>query len=232
MTGDSYREELNEVRRILAELAGEIKALKEQQERFAGTPRGGSPQRPTPQEPPSPPRAPRPPRRERGQRGEIPDQVPVVLEGVKAMDNGRFVSLVCYWREGGGQMLSHSEETWEGLRDVSEVQVAQFMSPFSSEQRIGLLKALAEGSQSAGELAEETGLSSGQLYHHLRELASARYLLSPERNSYELTLRGKRALLTVLGLAKSLGSGPVEPNDEGVVIEELGFTGAESRDDV
>ncbi|MEW6724471.1 MAG: winged helix-turn-helix domain-containing protein [Bacillota bacterium] len=153
----------------------------------------------------------------------LPDELPVDLTKAKSDPNGRFVSIVAYWRSGQGEMLTHTEEDWSGLADAPEGIVAQFLAPLGSEQRVALMKVMADGGLTSRELSERTGLSTGQLYHHLRELAAVGYLLTRERNSYELTARGKRVLLVGLALAQSLGRSPVEPSGRGRVVEAAGL---------
>ena len=72
----------------------------------------------------------------------------------------------------------------------------------ASAQKIALLRALlGKDSESAARLGELSGLSTGSLYHHLRELMRASLVRQGGRNQYILTERGQRVLLVVLALA-------------------------------
>lgn len=72
----------------------------------------------------------------------------------------------------------------------------------ASSQKIGLLRALlGKDSESAAALGEATSLSTGSLYHHLRELMRAGLVTQSGRNRYLLTGLGARALLLLLALA-------------------------------
>jgi len=92
----------------------------------------------------------------------------------------------------------------ESILRCSPKRVAKLLSPFSSEQRILILKTLIKGDRSSSELSQETGLEGGQLYHHLKELALAEYIEPKERGIYSLTEKGQMALLTVLAMACTL----------------------------
>ena len=88
--------------------------------------------------------------------------------------------------------------------------IARFLSPFSSEQRIAILRALYEGfieGKTVSELVEETGFEGGQLYHHLRELERANYIeTKEERGRYFISVMGHIALLTVSHMTMVLPS--------------------------
>ena len=72
----------------------------------------------------------------------------------------------------------------------------------ASPQKIALLRALLDkDAESAAALGEVTNLSTGSLYHHLRELMRADLIHQAGRNSYVLTERGVRVLLILLALA-------------------------------
>ena len=92
----------------------------------------------------------------------------------------------------------------ESILRCSPKRVAKLLSPFSSEQRILILKTLIKGDKSSSELSQETGLEGGQLYHHLKELALSEYIEQKERGIYSLTEKGQMALLTVLAMACTL----------------------------
>ena len=72
----------------------------------------------------------------------------------------------------------------------------------ASPQKIALLRALLDKeSESASVLGSQTGMSTGSLYHHLRELMRSNLIHQDGRNSYVLTERGTRVLLILLALA-------------------------------
>ena len=72
----------------------------------------------------------------------------------------------------------------------------------SSPQKVGLLRALlGRSSESAAALGASAHLSTGSLYHHLRDLMHAGLIAQESRNRYTITPRGQRVLLLLLALA-------------------------------
>ena len=72
----------------------------------------------------------------------------------------------------------------------------------SSPQKVSLLRALLSREQeSAAALGAATSLSTGSLYHHLRDLMHAGLIAQAARNQYQITPRGQRVLLLLLALA-------------------------------
>ncbi len=72
----------------------------------------------------------------------------------------------------------------------------------SSPQKVGLLRALlGHPSESAAALGAAAQLSTGSLYHHLRDLMHAGLIAQEGRNRYQITPRGQRVLLLLLALA-------------------------------
>jgi hypothetical protein len=71
----------------------------------------------------------------------------------------------------------------------------------SSPQKVGLLRALlGHASESAAALGTAAHLSTGSLYHHLRDLMHAGLIAQEGRNRYQITPRGQRVLLLLLAL--------------------------------
>ncbi len=72
----------------------------------------------------------------------------------------------------------------------------------SSPQKVALLRALlGHPSESAAALGASAQLSTGSLYHHLRDLMHAGLIAQEGRNRYGITPRGQRVLLLLLALA-------------------------------
>ena len=72
----------------------------------------------------------------------------------------------------------------------------------SSPQKVSLLRALlGREAESAATLGTTTNLSTGSLYHHLRDLMHAALIAQAGRNQYQITPRGQRVLLLLLALA-------------------------------
>ncbi len=76
----------------------------------------------------------------------------------------------------------------------------------SSPQKVGLLRALlGHPSESAAALGASAHLSTGSLYHHLRDLMHAGLIAQEGRNRYQITPRGQCVLLLLLALAAEQG---------------------------
>ena len=97
-----------------------------------------------------------------------------------------------------------------GTHAVTEAQIAKVTDEaaaalgyaLSSPQKVALLRALLlKETESAAALGAAAHLSTGSLYHHLRDLMHADLIKQAGRNQYMLTPRGGRILLVVLALA-------------------------------
>jgi DNA-binding HxlR family transcriptional regulator len=85
---------------------------------------------------------------------------------------------------------------------VEDSQVAKLGYALSSAPKVALLRLLFEGGeQSAAQLGEKAGLTTGSLYHHLRELIYAAVITQESRNRYRLTTLGRRATRLLSTLA-------------------------------
>lgn len=72
----------------------------------------------------------------------------------------------------------------------------------SSPQKVSLLRALlGHESETASALGIAASLSTGSLYHHLRDLMHAGLLGQAGRNRYHITPRGQKTLLLLLALS-------------------------------
>lgn len=89
-------------------------------------------------------------------------------------------------------------DTPETYSNIDDAFVANFLSPFSNDQRVRILKNLLYGPKTAKELMDELALTTGQLYHHLRELAKSGYLKQSQRNVYELRGNVRKLAIVIL----------------------------------
>lgn len=93
--------------------------------------------------------------------------------------------------------------TGDALQEVDTASIARVGYAFSSIPKISLLRLLLEQNQlSASQLGEGAGLTSGSLYHHLRELVHSGVAEQVTRNLYSLTPQGRRLLLAILALTR------------------------------
>ena len=116
------------------------------------------------------------------------------------------VSFAYTYRSGDGAEESESEQLVRqglgALLEPSDSGVARIGYAFSSPQKVGILRALLmSGAQSAAGIGRETNLTTGSLYHHLRELTHAGVIETNARNCYSLTRLGLGTTLLLFAQA-------------------------------
>lgn len=105
---------------------------------------------------------------------------------------------ICHCTLDAEAAWSTVQVTWLGaLREDDSYSTARYCAALANEHRIKILKALAGQEQTTAQLSEFTGLEGGPLYHHLKELITARFVQQRERSCYKITREGLDALLTV-----------------------------------
>lgn len=93
----------------------------------------------------------------------------------------------------------------DGIINIDNGDAARVGQAFGSPQKIALVRVLLQnGPQSGSQLEEKTGLTTGSLYHHLRELMHARVIESETRSRYQLTEMGRQTALVLLVQAARL----------------------------
>jgi DNA-binding transcriptional ArsR family regulator len=98
--------------------------------------------------------------------------------------------------------------TWDEARAVPLEPVARALSALASATRLRIVGELLAGPVSTGELAERLDLpSSGQLFHHLKELLAAGVIHQPIRGRYAIRRQHVVPVLAVLSATTDL-SGP------------------------
>src|SRR5213083_2565777 len=91
-----------------------------------------------------------------------------------------------------------SEDAVPRLLAIPDYKVVQILSVLGSEVRLAMLRALLDAPKTAAELVVELNLSTtGQAYHHLRELERAGYV-EQRGGRYYLQMRLGRVYLTAL----------------------------------
>ena len=112
----------------------------------------------------------------------------------------------------GAVVQEGSEFLWIRQHDVEEVRgtdpatIATVLGSLGSPARLALLTSLVAGPRSRPELQDALGESStGQLYHHLRDLQAAGLIHQPKRGRYELAAHTVVPLLTILAAAGDIG---------------------------
>lgn len=91
----------------------------------------------------------------------------------------------------------------DGLLEIGPDGPAGALAALGHPVRLRLLQAVLRGQRGASELGGVEGLgTSGQLYHHLRELQAAGWLRSAGRGHYEVPPARVVPLLTILAAAQ------------------------------
>lgn len=105
------------------------------------------------------------------------------------------------------------DEAVTKLLSNPDYKVAQILSVLGSEVRLAILRNLLERPKVASEIIAEVGLkTTGQVYHHLRELERAGYIQQRAGGRYQIDMpRGGRVYLAALALAADAGA--EEPED-------------------
>ena len=108
----------------------------------------------------------------------------------------------------------HADRVRENRNCPGEL-IERFFSIFSSRQRVSLMRALLGGeSKTSTMLKEEAGLTEGQFYHHMRELAAADCVLKKGQDQYQLSDSGKILLIIVEAVTCELAKSTLlKPSD-------------------
>lgn len=116
----------------------------------------------------------------------------------------------------GAVKVEGKPHTWWSIRYDEAVtrlltnpdyKVAQILSVLGSEVRLAILRLLLDAPKTAAEIVAELGFkTTGQAYHHLRELERAGYVRQREGGRYHFDLRVGRVYLTALALAADAGA--------------------------
>ncbi len=184
----SLREEVEELKKMVAKLAEEVEALKRSKP-------GGVEKAEV---------------REKAKRPDYVQLIFKVLEDVMGSKQDAGIVFVGGIERKGGRIVDSFFSGVE-LEDVLKVRpsrVVRVVSPLTNENRAKILLSLLEGPKTASELSREIGLGGGPLYHHLRELMLAGYVESPERGRYVLTSSGCIVTRVVAALASVPGVTP------------------------
>jgi len=93
-----------------------------------------------------------------------------------------------------------------------DYKVAQILSVLGSEVRLAILRHLLDAPRTTAEIVSALGLkTTGQAYHHLRELERAGYVKQREGGRYHFDMERGRIYLTALALAAD--GGAAEPEE-------------------
>ena len=125
----------------------------------------------------------------------------------------------------GGMEIDGRPQQWWSIRYGNAVnrlltnpdyKVAQILSVLGSEVRLAILRCVLPGPKTAAEIVSEVNLgTTGQAYHHLRELERGGYVVQ-KSGKWHFDMRRGRVYLTALALAADAGAEEPEESEKGV----------------
>ncbi len=111
----------------------------------------------------------------------------------------------------GGAVAWQIDRRWPDIRALAEDAVADLFAALSNPNRIRIVRELASGSLTTAQLTERLDQpSSGQLFHHLKELLSAGVIHQPARATYAIRRQHVIPLLAALSCAMDLATPNVD----------------------
>lgn len=114
-----------------------------------------------------------------------------------------------------GSYVWQMERPVPGLLQVDDDLVAHTLAALSSPTRVRLLKAVLGGARQTHELQEALGgVSTGQLYHHLKELTAVGLLIQRGRGQYEVPAQSIVPFLAVIAAAYDLAGSPADDGSD------------------
>jgi len=88
-----------------------------------------------------------------------------------------YVSIGRHFDTGKAVMLCSGTGMFSSFDDLNEEGLSAALDVYTNPRRIAILKVLVKGEMTASEISHHTGLQSGQLYHHLSILESAKLII-------------------------------------------------------
>lgn len=129
-----------------------------------------------------------------------------VLEGLGrrlGAEQGGVVYGGRYRHPAGGEVQWQIGRPQQALLDEDWADLAPRLAALGHPVRLRLLQRLLQGVSAVADLAAQPGMgTSGQLYHHLKELESAGWVHGPQRGHYAVRPERIVALMVVLTAAR------------------------------
>lgn len=129
----------------------------------------------------------------------------LVLENQMKREGSKVGLLLAGFNEHPGQpnfYLASTQADFE-KEHVHIEEIDAIASAFSSPQRIAICAELLKGKSTSSELEKNSGLTGGQLYHHLKDLLNAHIVVQDSRGVYRLTTLGLREYMCMAVLART-----------------------------
>ena len=107
----------------------------------------------------------------------------------------------------GGPVAWQMDRPWRDLAGVDPTSIARLLGALGNAQRLRVVQLLVDGPMSTATLtASLEEPSSGQLFHHLKELLAAGLIYQPQRGTYALRQQHIVPILTVISCGLDLAS--------------------------
>ncbi len=140
-----------------------------------------------------------------------------LLEGLEGEGAGEPGSATVVYAGAGpwedGIVAWQMAREWDDVGSAPAEGIARVLSALANATRIRIVAEVLRGPVTTGDLAERLDQpSSGQLFHHLKELLVARLIHQPVRGTYAIRRQHAVPLLAVLSAATDL-AGPASDEE-------------------
>lgn len=111
----------------------------------------------------------------------------------------------------GGVIAWQMDRTWNELTELEPGPIARLLAALGNPQRVKIVQALVHAPATTAELSGRLDEpSSGQLFHHLKELLAAGVVYQPQRGTYAVRQQHIVPLLTVISCGLDLAGPPAD----------------------
>jgi DNA-binding transcriptional ArsR family regulator len=116
----------------------------------------------------------------------------------------------------GTEVMWHMERSWDDVLTQAGEHVARVVSALASATRLRIAGELVSGPVTTGDLAARLDQpSSGQLFHHLKELLAVGVVHQPRRGTYALRPQHVLPVLALLSAKRGVSYGPYDVHTAG-----------------
>jgi DNA-binding transcriptional ArsR family regulator len=149
------------------------------------------------------------PRSQRSGVGDL-DIIKSMIGDLDVTDDSAASGTVSYVGAGtspGGTVAWQMERPWSELVSADPTSIARLLGALGNGQRLRVVQLLVDGPMSTANLTSRLDEpSSGQLFHHLKELLAAGLIYQPQRGTYAILHQHIVPLLTVISCSLDMTS--------------------------
>jgi DNA-binding transcriptional ArsR family regulator len=107
----------------------------------------------------------------------------------------------------GGVVAWQMDRSWTELTELESSPIARLLAALGNPQRVQIVQALIHSPATTAELSGRLDEpSTGQLFHHLKELLAAGLVYQPQRGTYAIRQQHIVPLLTVISCGLDLAT--------------------------